>query len=62
MCATLTSALERAVIAGGDHRPVGDRVGIGNPDLDQMRAAIDQLGDQAVPSSPDRGRRPSQTA
>ncbi len=42
----LDSALERSVIAGGDYRTISDRVGIGNPHLDQVRASIDQLGDQ----------------
>ena len=46
MCADLDPALERAMIAGGDDRPVGDRVGVGNPHFDQVRAPIHQLGDQ----------------
>ena len=42
----LHPALERPVIAGGDHRAVGDRVGIGDPHLDQVRAPGHQLADQ----------------
>ena len=50
------------MIARGDHGPVSDRVGIGNPHLDQMRAPIHQLGDQKAPSSPGQGPPPLQTA
>ena len=39
-------ALQGTVIARGDDRPVGDRVGVGNPDLDHVRPALDQLVDQ----------------
>ena len=42
----LHPALERPVVARGDHRAVGDRVGVGNPDLDHVRAAADQLADE----------------
>ena len=42
----LDPALERPVIARGDHRAVGDRVGVGNPDLDHVRAPVDQLADE----------------
>ena len=42
----LDPALQGPVIARGDHRAVGDRVGIGNADLDHVRAPADQLGDQ----------------
>ena len=45
MC-DLHAGLGRPVIARGDHGSVGDRVGIGNADLDQVGAGLDDLGNQ----------------
>ncbi len=47
----LDPSVQGTVIARGDHGAVGDRIGIRDPDLDQVRAALDQLVDQD-------GRRP----
>ena len=40
------SRRERALRSGLDHRPVGNRVGEGYPDLDHVRAAFDQRVEQ----------------
>ena len=42
----LDAVLERPMVAGGDDRAVGDGVGVGDADLDQVRAPADQLVDQ----------------
>ena len=47
----LDPTLQGPVIARGDDRPVGDRVGVGDADLDQIGPALNQLADQR------RGRR-----
>ncbi len=45
MCESLTPPSERPGIAGGDHGAVGDRVGIGDADLDHVGPPTDDLGD-----------------
>ena len=46
MCASFDPVLQRPVVARRDHGAVGDRVGVGDSDLDHVRTALDQLGDQ----------------
>ena len=47
----LDPTFQGPVITCGDDRPVGDRVGVGDADLDQIGPALNQLADQQ------RGRR-----
>ena len=42
----LDPAAEGPGVAGGDDRPVGDRVGVGDADLDHVGPPADDLGDQ----------------
>ena len=45
--ATRTPACKRPLRRRLDHRPVGDRVGEGDADLDHVRAAVDQRVEQS---------------
>ena len=57
----LHPGIERALGRGLDHRPVGDRVGKGNADLDHVGAARDHRIEQFARWSRDRDRRASGT-